>query len=72
MSNRHNESGPQVTHTSSIEQNVFDSIQRNPSISVRAVAVAVKGSGNGAQGVLKREGLHPYHIQRVPQHIQYL
>ncbi|GFV44890.1 hypothetical protein TNCV_4966441 [Trichonephila clavipes] len=53
---QHSDEGPRVTHTSSMEQNVLDSIRRNPSTSVRAVTSAEGGSRNIVHRVLQREG----------------
>lgn len=63
--NRHSEGRPRVTRTPRMEQNVLDTVRRNPSASVRAVATAVGESRNSVHRVLQREGLHPYHLQRV-------
>ncbi|GFU02401.1 hypothetical protein TNCV_1238861 [Trichonephila clavipes] len=60
------ESKPRVCRTPSMEQNVMDTIRRNPSTSVRATAAAVGGPRSSVHGVLQREGLHPYHLQRIP------
>ena len=48
-----------------MEENVLDTVRRNPSTSVRAVATAVGESGSSVHCVLQCEGLHPYHLQRV-------
>ena len=43
----------------------MDTVRKNPSASVLAVATAVGESRNSIHRVLKREGLHPYYLQRV-------
>ena len=63
--NRHSDGRPRGTRTPSMEQTVLDTVRRNPSASVRAVATAVGESRTSVHRVLKREGLHPYHLQKV-------
>ena len=48
-----------------MEQNVLDTVRRNPSARVRAIDTAVGESRNSVHRVLEREGLHPYHLQRL-------
>ncbi|GFW30045.1 hypothetical protein TNCV_1593631 [Trichonephila clavipes] len=64
------EGGSQVTRTSSIEQNVLDTVRRNPNTSVRAFAAAVVGSRSSAYRVLKLKGkpLYSYHLNKVYRH----
>lgn len=63
--NRHSTSEPRGTRTLTMQQNVLDSFQRNPSNSIGAVAAFIRGSLNSVHRVLQREGLHPYHLQKV-------
>ncbi|GFV58426.1 hypothetical protein TNCV_4036011 [Trichonephila clavipes] len=60
-----------VTRTSSTEQNVVDTVRRNPSTSVRAIAVAKGRSRNSINRVLRRESepLHSCRLRRVPSQI---
>ncbi|GFT06535.1 hypothetical protein TNCV_3356551 [Trichonephila clavipes] len=55
-----------VTRTPSKKQNVLDTVRRNPSTSVRIVAVSVGGPWSTVHSALQREGLHPYYLQRIP------
>ncbi|GFV90815.1 hypothetical protein TNCV_2323841 [Trichonephila clavipes] len=54
--NRLNENGQRVTQTFSMEQNVLDTVKRNPNISIRAIAVAKRGLRSSVHRVLQREG----------------
>ena len=63
--NKYSEGGPRVNLTPRMEENVLDTIRRNPSASVRAVATDFEGSRTSVHRVLKHESLHPYHLQRV-------
>ncbi|GFV93719.1 hypothetical protein TNCV_366201 [Trichonephila clavipes] len=62
--NRHTESGPRVTRTPSMEQNVLDTVLRNSSTSIRLIAAAVGGTRGSVHRVLTHEDFHPYHLQR--------
>ncbi|GFW41283.1 hypothetical protein TNCV_1002761 [Trichonephila clavipes] len=45
---------------------VLDTVRKNPSTSVRAIAGAVGGSWSNVHRILQREGLLTYHLQRIP------
>lgn len=51
-----------MTRNPSMEQTMLDAVERNPSISVHAVAAAVGVSRNNVHRVLQGEALHPYHL----------
>lgn len=63
---RSNVGRPRLSRTPSMEQNVLDIVGSNPSTSVRNIAAAIRGSRSTVHRVLRLEGLHPYHLQRVP------
>ena len=54
-----------MSRTPRMEENVLDTVRRNPSTSIRAIATAVGESRSSVHRVLHCEGLHPYHLQRV-------
>ncbi|GFW68528.1 hypothetical protein TNCV_3300701 [Trichonephila clavipes] len=54
-----------MTLTPSLEQNVSDTVRRNPCTGVRAEAAVVGESQSSVHRVLKIEGLYPYYLQKV-------
>ncbi|GFT52760.1 hypothetical protein TNCV_206021 [Trichonephila clavipes] len=60
--NRHSEDGPLVTRTFSAKRNLWDTVRRNLSISVKVIAAAVGGSRNFHR-FLHREGTHNIFIE---------
>jgi hypothetical protein len=56
---------PRVTGMPSMEQNMLDAVEKNPSTSVRAIVAAVRESRNNEHRVVQDESLCPYDLQRV-------
>ncbi|GBM91284.1 hypothetical protein AVEN_45497-1 [Araneus ventricosus] len=54
---RYSEGMPRVTRTSSMEQNVFVAVERNPNTTARAIVAAVRVSGNSRTLCFARRNL---------------
>lgn len=67
MFKKNNARGRHVTMTPQQEENILDFVQRNPRESIRRTALRFRLSSSSVGRFLKKQNLHPYHMQKVQE-----